>query len=150
MAHRLTSLTICNDTLHTQILRRLNGTLGKVFPLLYAFIQRMGYMSLSVSINLGLLSYLCHRLHSLNRILSAGSLTREHQRIGTHIDSIGDIGNLRTRGSWVVYHGVKHLCCHDNRFLCTYTFIYNVTLNTWYALQRHLYTEVATRNHDTV
>ena len=77
-----------------------------------------------------LCSNLSHCLNSFYRIFSICSFTTQHQRVCTIIDCICNICNLCTSWTWVVNHGVQHLSCYDNRFLCQNTFLDKLTLNT--------------------
>ena len=99
---------------------------------------------------LSLLGYRSHRTHSLNRILTTGCLAREHQRIGTGVDGVGNIGHLSTCGTRIVNHRVQHLRSHNHRLLLLLTLADKLALNTRNALYGHLDTQVATRNHDTI
>ena len=45
---------------------------------------------------------------------------------------------------------MEHLCCDDNRLLLHHTLAYNLALNARYLLYWHLYTKVATRNHNAI
>lgn len=47
-------------------------------------------------------------------------------------------------------HRMKHLCCHDNRLLGLDALGDDATLNTRNFLNRHLYTQITTGNHDTI
>ena len=95
-------------------------------------------------------SNLRHSLHSFYRIFTIRCFSTQHQRIGTIVDSIGDISNLSTSRTRIVDHGVQHLRSHDYRFLSQDTFLNQDTLNTRNAFLRHFNTQVTTSYHYTI
>ena len=97
-----------------------------------------------------LFCYSGHGLHCLKRIFTTCCLTTQHQSIRIGIYRIGYIRHLRTCRTRIVYHCMKHLCCHNNRFFLHDTFVYNASLNTRYSFDRDFNAKIATRNHNTI
>ena len=91
-----------------------------------------------------------HSAHGLNGIVACSRLAAEHQRVSAIVDGISDVGHFSSCGAWVVDHGVKHLCGHDDWFLCSHTFANDAPLYAWDALYGYLDAKIAARNHDAV
>ena len=150
VACSLTGLTIGNNTSNTQLLSSLNGSMSQEELLVNHTIFHWINIIQWRLILLCLLSNTCHGLHSFYRILTACCLTRKHQRISAIKDSIGNIGYLSTGRTWILNHGMQHLCSHDYRFLRLHTLRDDAALDARNSLDWHLDTQVTTSNHDTI
>ena len=58
---------------------------------------------------LGGLSDERHCAHCLHRVQTCGGLAGEHYCAGAVVDSVGNVGGLRTCGARILYHGLQHL-----------------------------------------
>jgi hypothetical protein len=65
---------------------------------------------------LGLTAQAGHGLDTLKGVVALGSLTGQHDTIGTIQDGIGHIGTLSTGTSGLLHHGLQHLCGANDRF----------------------------------
>ena len=91
-----------------------------------------------------------HNVDSLNWIVAISSLTAQHDSISATVNSIGNVGHFRTRGTWVANHALKHLRSHDNGLMgadagCNYA-----ALNARDVFLRHFNTQIATSHHHAV
>ena len=91
-----------------------------------------------------------HRLHRFYRILSIGGFTTQHQGIRTIIDGIGNVRYLRTGGTRIGNHGMKHLCGNNHRLLGKNTLADEHTLDARNTFLRNFNTEVTASYHHTV
>ena len=93
---------------------------------------------------------LAHGLHSLHRIVTAGSLAAEHDGISAVKYGIGNVRNLGTGRTRIVGHGLQHLGGHDNQLASPVALADDFLLEEWHILRRNLYAQVATGYHDAV
>ena len=146
----ITCHIISDNTFNTQLLCCLDSAKGHKLTNIAILGQGHINNTTQTEILLGLFSDSCHCPDCLHRIFATGSLTREHQRISMWIDGIGNIRYLCTRGTRIIYHGVKHLSRHNHRFLCHDTFTDDLTLNTRDTFDRYLDAQITTCDHDAV
>ena len=93
---------------------------------------------------------ICHHLKSINRIFTSCCLSGKHDRIGSVVDRIGNISYLCTCRTRITDHGIKHLCCCDNRCIMFVTLTDDFLLDVRYLACRNFHTEISSGNHDTV
>lgn len=111
----LASFTEHNDELGADVDRSLDGTTGnrlatsKLTMLGNRRIDHRTEHVVVVSRLLGLTDGTCHDINSLLEEGSVGSLTTEHDGIGTIVNSVGDIGALGTSRTGVAHHRLEHL-----------------------------------------
>ena len=99
---------------------------------------------------LGIHCDLAHHGHSLNGILTHGSLAGQHNDVGTIIDGVGHVGHLRSGRAGIADHGVQHLCGSDHGLKCIVTLADHGLLDIRQLLRRDLHAHVTTGDHDTV
>lgn len=51
-----------------------------------------------------------HNVDGLFKVGTVGRFSRQHDSIGSVINSIGHVGTFGTSGTWVVDHALEHLC----------------------------------------
>ena len=99
---------------------------------------------------LGLQAGTVHGSDGLHWVRSLGSLSGKHDTVGSITNSVANIGNLSTGGTWVADHGLQHLggtddwlsgdVTHGNHLL-----LGNVDLLVW-----DLNAKITTSDHDTI
>ena len=72
-----------------------------------------------------------HHAHALVGKLAIGSLAREHHSICAFSDSNGNVGDLSPGRCGVGYHGLQHVCGHNDRLAALPAALYNATLPVW-------------------
>ena len=92
----------------------------------------------------------CHRLDSLEGVLTVSRLTREHDSVGAVVDSVSDVADLCTRRQGVVDHRVEHLRSDDDGLLSSDTLLDDHTLDGGDLLSGDFDSEVTTSDHDTI
>lgn len=127
---------------HSARLDNTDGALDKVAELLE--VRNIGDSVL------GLQAGLVHLGNSLVGVATLGSLTGQHNTIGSISDGVADIADLGTGWARVVDHGLEHLGSADNwlaRHVAhgNHLFLGSKHLSSW-----DLNTQITTGNHDTI
>ena len=91
-----------------------------------------------------------HSLYCFYRISTCCSLSGQHDRTGSLIDRIGNIRGLRSRRSWILHHGIQHLCSCDHRFSHMHCLADQFFLDYRNFLQRNLYTHITSGDHNSI
>ena len=91
-----------------------------------------------------------HHLKCLYRIFTSCCFSGKHSRTCSLEDRIGNVCSLCTGWSRMRDHGVKHLCCSDDRFACCINFLDDLLLDNRYIFRWNLNTHVTSGDHNTV
>ena len=91
-----------------------------------------------------------HSADSLYRVLSCSSLTAEHNGGRAVVNGVGNIGYLRSGGSYIGYHGLKHLCGGYDLLAGIVALADNAFLNGRYLLKGYLNAHVPSGDHYAV
>ena len=93
---------------------------------------------------------LYHGTESFHRVFAGCRLAGKHDGACTLINCVGNVCCLRTGGTWIFDHGIKHLCGGDNLFACVVYFVDDFFLDHRNIFQRDFHTHVAAGDHDAV
>jgi len=102
------------------------------------------------TVGLGRVDDAGHRLDDTDRVLSDARLAREHDRVRTVEDGVGDVAGLGTGGDRVLDHRLEHLRRDDDGLRHAAAELDGALLDDRHGLERKLDAEVATGDHDAV
>ena len=105
---------------------------------------------LVVDAALGELGDLGHTLNGLYGILTCGSLTGEHNRGGSVVNRVSNVGYLGSCRSRIVYHTLEHLSSGDNALAEKSALLDKILLNGGNLYEGDLNAEVAAGYHDAI
>ncbi|MNY22369.1 hypothetical protein D3C86_1559760 [compost metagenome] len=88
-----------------------------------------------------------HCFYNQRRMLAHSGFATQHYCISSFQYRIGHIGDLTAVRTRTIHHTFHHLRGNDHRFGTVYTFAHDLFLYIGNALQRQLYTQVATGYH---
>ena len=91
-----------------------------------------------------------HHLHRFTGIISRSCFRRQHDRVGTIEDRVGNIGRLGAGRSRVIDHALQHLGCRDDRLTGQVTLPDDMLLDQGNFFRVDLHTQITARHHDTV
>ena len=83
-------------------------------------------------------------------MLAVCGFAAEHNGVGALEDRVSHVGDLRAGWTRILYHTLKHLCCHDDRLLALAAGVNYPLLYQRNTLRRNLNSEVTARNHHSV
>jgi hypothetical protein len=91
-----------------------------------------------------------HHSHGLDRVVTLGSLTRQHDAVSSIENGVANVADFGTGGAGVVGHGLQHLGGTDGGLACNVALCDHHLLGDEDLAGRDLDTKVTTGNHDTV
>ena len=103
-----------------------------------------------ITVLLGVHNRPTHRLHCLDRIFTVGRFIRQHHRVGTLDDRIGNVAHFGARWLRIVNHTAHHLCRDDTELRIFTTESDDTSLDNWHDLRPGFNRQVATRHHNAV
>jgi len=93
---------------------------------------------------------LVHHRHSLLRVVSLGSLPRQHNTVGAIQNSVTNIANLGAGWARVVCHRLEHLCSANSWLSGQVALGNHHLLSNEDLSRRNLDTKITTCNHDSI
>ncbi len=91
-----------------------------------------------------------HSRNRLHGICARRRFARKHDRAGTVVHGVGNVGNFRTRGTGVFDHGFKHFRCGNAALACDTAGIDDRFLNIGQFFVGDFHAHIAAPDHDSV
>lgn len=142
-----------NNTTSTQVERSTNSSHGARLNGLDGTLDKAGHFLEVGDVRNGVLSLEGGGVHlpdRLSGVSTLGSLTRQHDAVGTIGDSVTNIADLGTGRAGVLDHGLEHLSGADDRLASQVAHGNHLLLGGENLSSGNLNTEITTGDHDTI